>query len=725
MLERITLTNFKRHENLTVEFGAGLNAVKAGNEHGKSSLLHAVAYALFGAKALNDSLDDTVTWGQPVNSLKVDLTFSLHHTQYRITRSKASAELTYGDETVTGQVETAKFVADLLGADAALASKLLIASQSDVQGALSGGARGASELIERLADFQQLDELIELLQTCLTTGSPATLKDRLGRAEAVLSEMAQTPTITAQELDDWSQRAQQAQATADSLHASVKQAAVAHQQAQSALQQALQNQASQQAATTRVQERRAALSALSAQEPDMPEEGDTALAVRTATSDEDAARQLLTLAQSYEALQQINDALDAKWGKVGDPNNSRYEGSAADADEEMKETARSISERVSKVSTLNENIVRNKALMLSGECTACGLDLSDVENVRVRNAALQAEINEWSLALETERDRQETDTEYSQSMGAVIEANRITARALPAAKDRIRMADKTVPSQLEWIGDAPPTVAEARAGVDAARESLRLAQESATLHEHRKRAYADWQRRVKDAEAAVAAAAKQLADLGQTQALPADQLQAQASASRAAHESLLAEYEAAKSEASALSDSWREKKQALALAVQAREHAERELLVCRTDLKQLEFNNTLLKAVREARPTVTDRLWNLVLAAVSTYFSDMRGTPSAVTRAGGGFEVDGHPVSTLSGSTKDALGLAIRVALMRTFLPGLSLLILDEPNAAMDAERTAQVLGFIAGAGFEQVLIVSHDEMTVDVADHIITLETV
>jgi len=116
-------------------------------------------------------------------------------------------------------------------------------------------------------------------------------------------------------------------------------------------------------------------------------------------------------------------------------------------------------------------------------------------------------------------------------------------------------------------------------------------------------------------------------------------------------------------------------------------------------------------------------LWNLVLAAVSTYFSDMRGTPSAVTRAGGGFEVDGHPVSTLSGSTKDALGLAIRVALMRTFLPGLSLRILDEPNAAMDAERTAQVLGFIAGAGFEQTLIVSHDEMTVDVADHIITLE--
>jgi len=182
------------------------------------------------------------------------------------------------------------------------------------------------------------------------------------------------------------------------------------------------------------------------------------------------------------------------------------------------------------------------------------------------------------------------------------------------------------------------------------------------------------------------------------------------------HEKVSAISEATRRETGAAIHAWR-------TACAARANAEKEAAQCRADLAKLEFNNALLAAVRQARPTVANRLWSLVLAAVSTYFSDMRGTPAIVTREGDNFLVDGHPIASLSGSTLDALGLAVRVALLRTFLPNLSLLILDEPNAAMDEERTAQVLGFISAAGFAQTLIVSHDDMTASVADHIITLE--
>ena len=157
-------------------------------------------------------------------------------------------------------------------------------------------------------------------------------------------------------------------------------------------------------------------------------------------------------------------------------------------------------------------------------------------------------------------------------------------------------------------------------------------------------------------------------------------------------------------------------------AVGARERAQAEVAARTAELQALEFNNALLKAVREARPVVANKLWALVLGAVSEFFSAMRGQPSVVTRGADGFMVDGHSVATLSGSTKDILGLAIRIALTRTFLPGISLLMLDEPNAAMDDERTANVLGFLGGAGFNQIIVVSHDEMTVDVADHVVTL---
>ena len=140
------------------------------------------------------------------------------------------------------------------------------------------------------------------------------------------------------------------------------------------------------------------------------------------------------------------------------------------------------------------------------------------------------------------------------------------------------------------------------------------------------------------------------------------------------------------------------------------------------EIDALVFNNTLLKKVRTARPAIADRLWAIVLKAVSGYFSEIRGVKSRVTKDSDGFKVDGHSVSTLSGSTLDALGLAIRVALVRTFLPSAPFLILDEPAAAMDEGRTQNTLGFLASAGFSQTLVCSHDSLSESVCDNVVYL---
>ena len=141
----------------------------------------------------------------------------------------------------------------------------------------------------------------------------------------------------------------------------------------------------------------------------------------------------------------------------------------------------------------------------------------------------------------------------------------------------------------------------------------------------------------------------------------------------------------------------------------------------RTELKSLAFNNGLIKAVRAARPVIADRLWNLVLAAVGKYFSEMRGTKSRVTKDGDGFKVDGHTATTLSGSTLDILGLADRVALTRTSRSA-PFLVLDEPAAAMDGERTELMLGFLVTCGFPQTLLVTHEDISESVADNIIAI---
>ena len=140
------------------------------------------------------------------------------------------------------------------------------------------------------------------------------------------------------------------------------------------------------------------------------------------------------------------------------------------------------------------------------------------------------------------------------------------------------------------------------------------------------------------------------------------------------------------------------------------------------ELKAARQANALLKALRTVKPQLANQVWQTVCSTVSHYFSLMRNQQSVVSKEAAGFAVDGHDTESLSGSTLDILGLAIRIALTKTFMPTCRFLLLDEPFAASDAERTAQALGFISSVGFDQVVIITHEDATEAVADNLITI---
>ena len=150
--------------------------------------------------------------------------------------------------------------------------------------------------------------------------------------------------------------------------------------------------------------------------------------------------------------------------------------------------------------------------------------------------------------------------------------------------------------------------------------------------------------------------------------------------------------------------------------------ADKVIAECKADLGSLGFNNNLVRKLRLLRPAVANKVWSLVLASTSVMFSQMRKEPSAVSKDVSGFKVNGQAVESLSGSTLDLLGLALRVSLTRTFIPSSGILILDEACAAMDSDRTEALLGFIASAGYQQVLLVTHEEISSSIADNIIEL---
>ena len=74
MLTNLQLTNFMRHQSLDLTFDAGFSCLRGVNEAGKSSVVTAFSYALFGALALRTSVDETCTWGFPPSSMKVKAT---------------------------------------------------------------------------------------------------------------------------------------------------------------------------------------------------------------------------------------------------------------------------------------------------------------------------------------------------------------------------------------------------------------------------------------------------------------------------------------------------------------------------------------------------------------------------------------------------------------------------------------------------------------------------
>ena len=83
-IERVRMRSFRRFEDATAEFSPGLNLIQGQNNAGKSSILHAVYYALTGKPLGMSSASEYISFQE--NRLKVDLTFTTEDDRYRIHR---------------------------------------------------------------------------------------------------------------------------------------------------------------------------------------------------------------------------------------------------------------------------------------------------------------------------------------------------------------------------------------------------------------------------------------------------------------------------------------------------------------------------------------------------------------------------------------------------------------------------------------------------------------
>src|SRR6058998_499047 len=93
-LLRLRLVNFRQHADTELEFGPGITGIIGPNGSGKTSILEAIAWALYGVQAVRGDKDSIRRLGAKGRAgVEVDLEFRLGAHEYRVKRGLSTAVL--------------------------------------------------------------------------------------------------------------------------------------------------------------------------------------------------------------------------------------------------------------------------------------------------------------------------------------------------------------------------------------------------------------------------------------------------------------------------------------------------------------------------------------------------------------------------------------------------------------------------------------------------------
>jgi DNA repair exonuclease SbcCD ATPase subunit len=397
--------------------------------------------------------------------------------------------------------------------------------------------------------------------------------------------------------------------------------------------------------------------------------------------------------------------------------------------DEQRAVVRKVSDSLVEVTRTVANIDKQIAVaegkkVTSSMCGLCGKDVSEMPEVRAKNGQIEDHI----VALQNDRQAaqgqtpalvaQRTEAEENVEAGeAILRTPRFeTALQFP---DLFEIDSTFVPFRVEWKG---PEIDLNAPRVNFADEITRV------QNEMRARQQADSALNV--ARSTAEHADKRLSDarheLNEHRATrPAeteDKINAQIETLEQECASLRASLNESASRVGQLQGQIKSLSESATRHKQQLARLKQQLAEDEAKAAKWQFNNDLIAALRRARPVVGNTLWNMVLSAVSTYLTRMRKEPSEVVREGKTFLINGKPYTSYSGSALDLLGLGIRVALTKVFVPGADMLVLDEPFSACSADRTQACLAFAASAGFGQTIVITHEAGTEELFENILEI---
>jgi DNA repair exonuclease SbcCD ATPase subunit len=159
--------------------------------------------------------------------------------------------------------------------------------------------------------------------------------------------------------------------------------------------------------------------------------------------------------------------------------------------------------------------------------------------------------------------------------------------------------------------------------------------------------------------------------------------------------------------------SFQEKENDVKLRRQTLSEAVRNLGTRQETLHSIMLRKELQSYLRNNRARLMGDTWGRITDLTSGYASQVTDglIRNLMRDDDGGFTVEEGehkvPVNELSGGRQSVVGLALRVALGRTFFGEGSFILLDEPTSDCSENLAASVAGMLQGLG-TQVIVVSH-----------------
>ncbi|MEP0826407.1 MAG: SMC family ATPase, partial [Nitrososphaera sp.] len=195
MIKDIELKDFIAHKDTKIEFGKGITIFVGHNGSGKSSIIDAITFALFGEHTRGKSKKNLVRRG--ANEAMVQLRFTLNSREYEVARGmegssqsfsrlsliadggQAVNKLLVGGERKQFGESTKKEVEKVLGMDYDKLRVAAVVQQGELARIVEAQPKAFKELVNGLIGIDRLDLAFETMRDVIT-GFRDRLRDETG-----------------------------------------------------------------------------------------------------------------------------------------------------------------------------------------------------------------------------------------------------------------------------------------------------------------------------------------------------------------------------------------------------------------------------------------------------------------------------------------------------------------------------------------------------------------